>query len=88
MSEPIETTAQEHAILSQEHATFGDNPRAEQVKRIKQVITHIETAQELLARMGSVYLEFKNQEHSDYCGALFAALEAVSEGAKTFKASM
>ena len=88
MSEPIEITAQEHAIISQEHATFGENPRAEQVKRIKQVITHLETAQELLARMGSIYIEFKNQEHSDYCGALFAGLEAISEGAKTFKASM
>lgn len=88
MSDPIETTPQEHAILSQEHATYGENPRAEQVKRIKQVITHLETAQELLARMGSIYLEFNNQEHSDYCGALFAGLEAVIEGAKTFKASM
>lgn len=88
MSEPIETTPQEHAIMSQEFATFGANPRAEQLKRMKQLIVHLETAQELVARMGAVYLEFKNQEHSDYCGALFAGLEALLDGAKTFKASM
>ena len=88
MAEPTEFNAQEHAIMSQEHATYGENPRAEQVKRMKQVINHLETAQELLARMGSIYLEFKNQEHSDYCGALFAGIEAVLEGANTFKISM
>ncbi len=88
MADPIEVTSKEHAILTREYATFGENPRSEQVKRIKQVITHVETAQELLARMGSVYLEFQNQEHSDYCGALFAALEAVLDGARTFKISM
>lgn len=88
MAEPIEVTPQEHAIMTQEHATYGENPRAEQVKRMKQVITHLETAQELLARMGSVYMDFSNQQHSDYCGALFAGIEAVLDGAKTFKISM
>ena len=88
MGEPTEFNPKEHAIMSQEHATYGENPRAEQVKRMKQVITHLETAQELLARMGSIYIEFQNQEHSDYCGALFAGIEAVLDGAKTFKMSM
>jgi len=58
------------------------------VKRMNQVITHLETADELLAGMGSIYVEFNNQEHSDYCGALFAGIEAVLDGAKTFKISM
>lgn len=88
MSDPIDVNPQEHAIISQDFATYGGNPRSEQVKRIKQVITHLETSQELLARMGAIYLEFKNQEHSDYCGALYAAIETILEGTKSFKINM
>jgi hypothetical protein len=74
--------------VSKEYATFGNNPRKEQVKRLKKAINHLELAQEEMARMGAVYMEFDNERHSEYCQGLYIALEGVKSGMTTFLSHM
>ena len=74
--------------VSKEYATFGDNPRKEQVKRLKKAINHLELAQEELARMGAVYMEFGNDKHSEFCQGLYIAVEGVKSGMSTFLSHM
>lgn len=88
MSQEIELTPSERVELCKTNVTYGGNPRKEQVRRLKQAVKHIQDASELFARMGVVYTEFGNEEHSDYCACIFASLSSIEEASKNFLENM
>jgi len=85
---PTVATAENLHEVTKEYATIGKNPRKEQVTRLKKAIKQLELAQEELARMGAVYMEYDNEKHSDYCQGLYIAIEGVKAGMTTFLTHM
>ena len=85
---PTIATAETIHEISQDYATIGGNPRKEQVQRVKKVYEHLELAQMYLEQMGAVYEEFKNDNHSAYCQAVWTNLEMMKEAMKTFAGHM
>lgn len=76
-----------HAVLD-DHATIGTNPYREQSNRWKKTAAQIELAQEELSRMGSVYESGGHKDLSEYCQALFLALEGVLLGIRSLRQHM
>ena len=68
-------TPAEHAKITQEFATFGANPRKEQVNRRKKAINNLELAQTEIARMGAIYVEFGEEKHSEYLANVYSIVE-------------
>jgi hypothetical protein len=77
-------TPQEHAIVTQEYATYGANPRKEQVTRRKKAVNHLELAQEEISRMGAIYVEFGESAHSEYLISIYSMMEMVKTLLKEF----
>ena len=81
---PEGMTPAEHAEVTQEYATYGKNPRKELVGKRKKAIAQLELCQESIARMGAVYEQFNEQEHSDYLQQVYNLLETARMFLKEF----
>ena len=88
MTDPIEFTHSEITQTAKENVTYGRDPRGEQIKRQKQVIKHLEEAQEHLARMGVVYAEFNCPLQEEYCQSLYLSLHAILESIRVLRQDM
>ncbi len=86
-NESVQGIHELHKVID-EYATIGDNPFAEQTARWKKCIKQIELAQEELSRMGSVYDSGGHAQLSEYCQALYIALDGVLLGVRTLRQHM
>ena len=81
---PNEATEETLHDVVKEYATFGDNPRAEQVRRVKSIIAKVEYCQEELARLGTIYNQFNCPNQEEYCKSLYILFETCRIAAQTF----
>lgn len=85
--ETVQGIQELHKVID-EYATIGDNPFAEQTSRWKKCVKQIELAQEELSRMGSVYESGGHTQLSEYCQALYIALDGVLIGIRSLRQHM